>query len=187
MYLLKPAPEPLLLKGKREHTPRPNGASNIVDMMGTGWTEQKWQHRYHRALEILRRYDFDAVAFSGYSGCLIASLLARDLGKSLLLVRKPRIEEGDTHSCYTVEGDYEAQSYVIVDDLAASGATVRRIHSSIVSDVGPHVICLGVLQFLYPNDDNTLDKLEDFVSEKVLEDLKQYEGQRRPLHANESS
>ncbi len=67
--------------------------------------------RVRKAAKILRNYDFDAVAFRGMSGAILAPILALRLGKTMIMVRKPGAY---CHSDYRVEGDLGARRYVIV-------------------------------------------------------------------------
>lgn len=70
------------------------------------------------------RKHFDAIACQGWSGALVAPVIALRLNKPLVIVRK----QGDNgHSCYAIEGYLRTRSYIIVDDFCASGQTVRRI------------------------------------------------------------
>ena len=82
--------------------------------------------------------DFDAIAVRGLSGTLIAPVLALKLKKTLLVVRKGE----DCHSSQTVEGDYGARSYVIVDDFVSSGRTVRAITEELAAAI-PAAVCVG--------------------------------------------
>lgn len=66
---------------------------------------------------------FDAIAVSGASMMLIAPIVAYKLKKNVILVRKP---EEVCNSSYRVEGKH-SQTYIIIDDLVASGDTIRRI------------------------------------------------------------
>lgn len=91
---------------------------------------------------VLSRYDFDAIAFRGMSGTLLASPVAMAMNKTLLGVRK--ITEG-CHSDRMVEGDHGARRYVIVDDCVSSGTTARNIIEEIAK-VAPDAKCIGVLQ-----------------------------------------
>jgi adenine/guanine phosphoribosyltransferase-like PRPP-binding protein len=93
------------------------------------------------AAKTLRKYEFDAIAFTGMSGALLAPTLALRLEKNLLMVRKP----GDSHSGMRVEGDKAALRYVIVDDFMASGRTVRTILKE-VADFAWNAQCIGVCE-----------------------------------------
>src|ERR1017187_8038151 len=84
--------------------------SNLIEM-------DKLEETLKKAALILRHYKFDAIAFRGMSGALIAPALALKLDKTLLMVRKPKVQ-GDpngAHSSEMVEGDVAARTYVIVD------------------------------------------------------------------------
>jgi hypothetical protein len=89
-----------------------------------------------KAALILAGLDFDAIAFSGMSGALIAPVLALALNKTLIMVRK---FGDDSHSVEQrngalVEGDFGAHRYVIVDDLISSGRTARYIRDQIAAE-----------------------------------------------------
>lgn len=76
--------------------------------------------------KLLKAHDseFDAIAFRGMSGAMIAPMLAAKLKKNLLMVRKP---DQQAHSSRAVEGILAPQRYVIVDDLISSGRTIDSI------------------------------------------------------------
>ncbi len=106
-----------------------------------------------KAIAVLKKYDFDAIAFRGMSGAIIAPAIAAAMGKTVIMVRKA----GDgSHSTCAIEGDRATQSYVIVDDFISSGATVQEIESKVAgftttATEGP-AKCLGVLELAYlPN------------------------------------
>lgn len=85
------------------------------------------------AREKLASIEFDAFAFSGFSGALIAPILARELKKTLLHVRKAADLEGASHAYEVLEGDFDAKKYIIVDDFIHGGSTVSYIQSTINS------------------------------------------------------
>lgn len=95
------------------------------------------------AVRALANWQFDALAFTGMSGALIAPLVAMRMDKPLIMVRK-RGEQSHAGSMY-VEGDYNARRYIIIDDLVASGDTARRIVHEI-SLAMPKAQCLGLLE-----------------------------------------
>jgi hypothetical protein len=73
-------------------------------------------------------WEFDAIAFRGLSGTLVAPLVACRLNKRMIAVRKGE----NTHSSHSAEGlANEPTRYVIVDDLIDSGGTVDSIWSAI--------------------------------------------------------
>ena len=92
-----------------------------------------------KSLEFIRKNKlqdtFDAIAFRGLSGALIAPILASRLDKTLIAVRKHKTCEkcgnSTAHSYRTVEGNLGANRYIIVDDFVSSGVTVRTIIKSI--------------------------------------------------------
>lgn len=71
---------------------------------------------------------FDAIAFRGLSGALIAPLVAVRMKKHFLAVRKPSEKN---HSTMKVEGDFDAQRYIILDDFIDSGETIKEIITEI--------------------------------------------------------
>lgn len=76
--------------------------------------------------KLKRRLKFQCLAATGNSGLLLAGAISYKLGMPLLIVRKP----GDScHDTLKVNG-YRTNGtcrYLILDDLIASGDTVRRI------------------------------------------------------------
>lgn len=86
--------------------------------------------------------EFDAIAFRGMSGALIAPVVASRLKKSLIMVRKPN---DDSHSTHKVEGDSAARRYIILDDFCCNGDTQRAIREAITT-FAPKAVCLGVLE-----------------------------------------
>ncbi len=84
-----------------------------------------------RAVQKLRVLDFDAIAFTGSSGALIAPMLALRLGKGLILIRKGGPRSNKSHSVSVVEGMLGAKRYIIVDDFICSGRTIITIAQKI--------------------------------------------------------
>lgn len=76
--------------------------------------------------------EFDSIVFSGYSGALVAPAVCARLGKFPAIVRK---EKEDSHG-ERVEYFYGRKlgRYVIVDDFIETGATIKRIVSTISKD-----------------------------------------------------
>jgi orotate phosphoribosyltransferase len=69
--------------------------------------------------------EFEAIAFRGMSGALVAPLVAVLLNKDLIVCRKDEINH---HSAFVVEGRLCCGSYVILDDFMASGLTITTIY-----------------------------------------------------------
>ena len=85
--------------------------------------------------------EFDAIAFRGNSGALLAGPLATLLKKHLILVRKD-LEYSHSHT--TVEGCSKRNCrYIIVDDLIVSGKTVQEIFSN-VSEALQYPVLVGI-------------------------------------------
>jgi adenine/guanine phosphoribosyltransferase-like PRPP-binding protein len=105
---------------------------------------------------------FDFIAFRGYSGALVASLVASSLSKPLSLVRK----RGDrSHSTYGHDcGEYVEYDnslidtflckgrYIIIDDFIDTGKTLLKIKKAIDNESANNVVCVGV--FLYNNSNS---------------------------------
>jgi adenine/guanine phosphoribosyltransferase-like PRPP-binding protein len=106
-----------------------------------------------RVTKILKEFDkvrpFDAIAVSGMSGALIGSTIADRLGKGIIVVRKE--DDTSTHSWYKVEGAI-CERYIIIDDLIASGKTVRRIIDQIKKEQYQDAKCVGI--YLYYDREN---------------------------------
>jgi adenine/guanine phosphoribosyltransferase-like PRPP-binding protein len=87
---------------------------------------------------------FDAIAFRGMSGSLLAPSLALALDKTLIMVRKPYEKN---HSNRRIEGDCAARSYIIVDDQISMGDTVAAIIAT-VEKFAPQAEFKGVYLFV---------------------------------------
>lgn len=104
---------------------------------------------------------FDAIAFRGVSGALVAPIVAYLLKKDVLVVRKPRTDE-TSHSYLTVEGtDAAAPRYLIVDDLIATGKTVDAIIDAVYQSRSK-AECVGVYCY---NDDAPRDSVDTIYTE----------------------
>lgn len=91
--------------------------------------------------EALSGHEYDAIAFRGHSGTLIAGPLAILTGKPLILVRKSR---ESAHTSSQVEGYMNSKRYVIADDFIRSGETVNAILRA-MKCAFPQALCIGVL------------------------------------------
>jgi adenine/guanine phosphoribosyltransferase-like PRPP-binding protein len=121
-----------MTEGKYEHS------LYMRELIQTTWLKRIIQE----SSEFLSDKSFEAIAFSGNSGALLAAPLALALDKGLILVRKPDTE---CHSDYKVEGLKEASTYIIVDDFVASGSTVEFIRRR-VEEWSPSIKLTGVLE-----------------------------------------
>jgi hypoxanthine phosphoribosyltransferase len=84
------------------------------------------------SIKALSKISFDAIAFTGMSGALVAPSVAYALNKPLIMVRKPN---DGSHAVkqynVLVEGALEVSSYVIIDDFYCTGKTLHYIVQSI--------------------------------------------------------
>lgn len=100
------------------------------------------------AARALKKIEFDAIAFTGLSGAVLASAVALKMDKLLYCVRK--VGE-NRHSDYDVEGPLGKLRYIIIDDLIQSGATLRRIISQVRKHSDNQAVLAGI--WLYRNSD----------------------------------
>lgn len=91
---------------------------------------------------------FEAIAFRGMSGAIIAPEIAGKLRKKVILVRKKEIRDHQSHSSRMVEGWLGGMRYIIVDDLINSGNTVKTIQDEIrkveTDENFPPSECVGI-------------------------------------------
>jgi orotate phosphoribosyltransferase len=123
---------------KRRYTPTIIAADHLEDILDgkslrlrVKWTVAKLKH-----------HKFDAIAFRGLSGALVAPAVAMRMNKSLIAVRKAKTD----HSPNMVEGDVTARRYVIVDDFVCSGTTIEHIVREI-RKVNKNAECIGMCAF----------------------------------------
>ena len=112
---------------------------------------------------------FDAIAFRGLSGAVVAPIIAYEMDKKLIPVRKPKTDE-DNHSGATVEappfGEGERKRILIIDDFIASGKTVATI-VKLISDWDRQAEVIGVWEYcrmdpMWNNNQNPqIKKIED--------------------------
>lgn len=146
MLCLKAAPERLMLKPKYEH--KIVCGSYLTAVLDPDQRRRTVDH----VIRNLAGVEFDAIAFRGLSGSLIAPIVAMEMGKTLLAVRKGEF----SHSGRIVEGDYNARTYVIVDDMISSGDTIKEIVKAITEalELGSWTVCghtarcVGVILYL---------------------------------------
>lgn len=78
-----------------------------------------------RALRALAPIEFDAVAVRGMSGAMIGPVIAHEMHKDLILVRKQGDEAHSRGSyCHHLS---DIENYVIVDDFITTGHTLKEI------------------------------------------------------------
>lgn len=91
--------------------------------IGHVFNPQRLDEIIEGSLSVLRpkAHLFEAIAFRGLSGSLVAPIIAFHLKKSMIAVRKE-----PSHSGYKAEGS-DCTGYLIVDDFASSGTTIWEI------------------------------------------------------------
>ena len=79
---------------------------------------------------------FDAIAFTGMSGGLMAPTVADALGVGLMAIRK---DQSSPHTSLKVEATPECYEYIILDDMISTGDTINKI----MDQLGKHH-CQGI-------------------------------------------
>ena len=115
----------------------------IHDYSAEFLTPAKLRKAVQRCLRVIRKrkLKFDAIAFRGLSGAVVAPMVALALKKTLIAVRKNR-----SHGI-KVCGDLGAQSYLIIDDFISSGETVRKIVTGIERASIDEPTCVGAVLY----------------------------------------
>lgn len=110
-----------------------------------------------RYLQKHKRLDFEAIAFCGASGSLLAPSIADRLDKDLIFIRK---NLKNTHSIYKCEGCNDAYlKYIIIDDLISSEKTITRIMRAVKKFmIQPK--CQGIYLYSSQTWHMTRDKIE---------------------------
>lgn len=86
-----------------------------------------------RAKDELDGVDFDTFVVRGMSGALIAPLLAREMGKKWLLVRKPE-DAQSSHSSTMWIGEL-GRRWIFLDDFVSSGNTRRKVFDGVAAAI----------------------------------------------------
>lgn len=95
------------------------------------------------ALKLWGLDKFDAIAWTGNSGAMVAPVVAYLLGKHQLPIRKPG---QPSHVSARVDWPSgEVGRYIIIDDFIASGGTILYIVNTLTRVI--HGVCVGVLQY----------------------------------------
>ena|SRR5271156_4732446 len=76
-----------------------------------------------------QKQSFDAIAFTGTSGCSVAFTLSYKLGIPLICIRK---NSDNSHFNGLYEGVENVKRYIIVDDFIASGDTIATIKKNVL-------------------------------------------------------
>lgn len=89
--------------------------------------------------------DVDAIAVRGVSGTTFGTLVAYELNKQLIVVRK---RTDNNHGTYHVESSQSPNTYLVVDDFVSSGATLYTIKYHVDTQF-PQAKCLGMYCYKY--------------------------------------
>jgi orotate phosphoribosyltransferase len=101
-----------------------------------------------------KKHPFDAIAFTGSSGAALAFPLSFFLEIPLIHVRK----DDKNHYGKPIEGTVSSKKYLIVDDLIASGASIRKIVKTIDKEYKHKAKPVAI--YLYDSDRSLpLDKI----------------------------
>ena len=87
--------------------------------------------------------EFDTVVFVGASGALMGPEVASRLNKEMLLVRK---DSDSNHSSCWAEGHGDIKRFIVVDDLIATGRTMKILFEKMAAKL-PQAKGVGI--FLY--------------------------------------
>jgi adenine/guanine phosphoribosyltransferase-like PRPP-binding protein len=125
-----------------------------------------------RAHDIRERHPYDAIAFTGVSGCSMGFILGYSLNIPIICIRKPDQESHYKNWCCeemrSFEGFQGAARYLIVDDGICSGATVERIMEA-VSVNCKNCRCAAIMVF-HQSQNNRIYMPKDNVLARQYED-----------------
>lgn len=121
-------------------------------IQGCGHTSLLLNHKERNAIVMksvseLRGLDFDSIVCCGTSGLLVAPQVCEILNKNLIIIRKKNVK---SYSSFVVEGVCPS-TYVVLDDLVCSGATIKYIRE-IMFEEYTYAHCLGVYLYLDPRE-----------------------------------
>lgn len=123
----------------------------------------------NKAVEVLKEakkeLQFDAIAFRGLSGAIVAPEIADALDVDIIAVRKP----DNSHSYNSVEHNDYPSKYIIVDDLIDTGSTIKAIVKEIKIRMWTTPQLVGI--YLYNStfvDDNRKKEVEQEFNTRIL-------------------
>jgi hypothetical protein len=123
------------------------------DVCSSGWLWECLEPSTRRSVidrtkAALAKLHFDAIAVTGLSGLLVGSIVAMEMDKPLIIVRKRGEERHTLNEC---EGVFGGETYIILDDFVSSGATIFRIERKVAAAAKAAFHhpprCLGVLEY----------------------------------------
>jgi orotate phosphoribosyltransferase-like protein len=135
-----------------------------------GWTcyspvpfKKRFADLQKKFVVLRRQLNFDAIAFTGSSGCASGFILASRNEIPIIYIRKSGEKtHGSSIECNA--GHVDIKSYLIVDDFIESGKTVKRIATRINNECKRQFtnspICVGVLLFTYGSGTIRINKTD---------------------------
>lgn len=110
--------------------------------------------------KVIKKHEFDAIAFTGSSGACLAFPLALRYNLPLIYVRKP----GERSHGVPIEynGNTQPKNYIIVDDFVESGKTVGRIVDKIKKQ-SPMAHCVGIFLYSSSRDHDVWTKAQGYI------------------------
>lgn len=120
-----------------------------------------------RTLQELKPHDdkFTAIACTGYSSSLISSIIANEMNKDLIVVRK---ESDSRHSGHLVEGPKSAK-YIFIDDMISTGQTWLRVKDTVSERLKG--VMIGIYLYYDFNYRPPILNLENFYERSGVEIL----------------
>ncbi len=126
----------------------------FTDYLDDVFVPELFQKMVPRAIEKARLihedHPYDAIAFTGTSGCSIGFILGYTLNIPIVCIRKPDQESHYKNWCCEDQRAFEGFNtpvrYLIVDDGICTGRTVERIMEVINSNCGK-CRCVAMLMF----------------------------------------
>ena len=122
----------------------------FIEIKGSHLNESLYGPQLARDIQITKAacalVEFDAIAFTGVSGALVAPAVAAALGKFLIVVRK-KAEKKNSHSPYLVEGPRYAVRFIVIDDFISTGKTMDTVITKVHDDLNPLSQCVGYIEY----------------------------------------
>lgn len=99
-----------------------------------------------KAEELIRKYEYDTIAFTGTSGAAMGYILGHLMSLPIIFIRKEKEESHYADYLNKFEGNKNTKRYLIVDDFICTGKTIVKIHDTI-KFTAPRSVCVGILTY----------------------------------------
>lgn len=139
-------------------------------------TREEIIHNIFKKIRYLQtKANIDCIVVKGISGIAIGMIIAHKIKLPIVIIRK---EKDDTHSKYKIEGIIK-QNYIIIDDQAVSGNTIKSIIIKIkqyYSKKKNNPQCVGIFLYhsCYPIASDTIEELRIWRKKKYKDWKKKY-------------